>query len=315
MSEHVLEVHAVENGVTAKAIVILFGWLGSQPKHIQKYAKLYQDRQCSTIHGGFSNNNDVVPIMLAQTDLLQSLVLDVVREATKLLQASADDDASNIPVVVHSFSGAGCILLEQLKLMITEANVAQAAAAAAADKKAVTLQQQQQEKDLILFGEAMQRGGQVFDSAPAYLSLVSGLNAIRLAVPNIFMRFLIQAFLCLFALFQWAANINHAETHWSHFEQSNMVHLQAYIYSANDLATNAEKLDQMIAHRKQIMLKTTVLVHKFADSPHCAHLLKHPKEYQTLLDSFFQSIAQQQKESHKFLDQDPDMTDYQLEMD
>ena len=50
MSEHTLAVDAVEEG-TPKAIVILFGWLGSSPRHVQKYAKLYQDRKCSTIYG------------------------------------------------------------------------------------------------------------------------------------------------------------------------------------------------------------------------------------------------------------------------
>jgi len=49
MSDPEIFVNAVEKG-TPKAIVILFGWLGAQPRHLEKYAKLYQDMNCSTIH-------------------------------------------------------------------------------------------------------------------------------------------------------------------------------------------------------------------------------------------------------------------------
>ena len=45
-----LTVGAVEKG-NPTAIVVLFGWLGSEPRHLQKYADLYQDRNCSTIYG------------------------------------------------------------------------------------------------------------------------------------------------------------------------------------------------------------------------------------------------------------------------
>ena len=45
-----ISVDAVEQG-TPQAIVILFGWLGSQLRHVQKYAQLYKDRKCSTICG------------------------------------------------------------------------------------------------------------------------------------------------------------------------------------------------------------------------------------------------------------------------
>ena len=50
MPEHLLVVDAAEKG-TPKAIVVLFGWLGSSLRHVQKYAKLYQDHNCSTIYG------------------------------------------------------------------------------------------------------------------------------------------------------------------------------------------------------------------------------------------------------------------------
>lgn len=45
-----ITVNAVESS-TPRAIVILCGWLGSRPRHIEKYAELWQERNCSTIHG------------------------------------------------------------------------------------------------------------------------------------------------------------------------------------------------------------------------------------------------------------------------
>ena len=175
-----------------------------------------------------------------------------------------------------------------------------------------------QQTDLILFGEAIQRGGEVFDSCPAYLDLQSGLKAVQLAVPNLILRLFIQAMFILLTLVQWATisfsgGKARPVEHWDHFESSNIANRQAYIYSTVDVATDPKKLEELIENRKQ-RTDATVFVKKFNDSQHCAHLVKHTKDYQTFLDAFFASISEQQKES-EILDQDPDMTDYQLEMD
>lgn len=67
MSEYALAVNAVENGKKPQAIVILFGWLGSEPRHLQKYAKLYQDRNCSTIHGVADVVVRLLPVLVSRT--------------------------------------------------------------------------------------------------------------------------------------------------------------------------------------------------------------------------------------------------------
>ena len=104
-----------------------------------------------------------------------------------------------------------------------------------------------------------------------------------------------------------------AANHWAHFKNSTIANRQAYVYSSIDGTTDPQKLSDLIDYRKQ-RSGATILVKKFNDSLHCSHLVKHPKEYKVLLDGLFASIAEQKIESD-ILDEDPHMTDYQLEMD
>lgn len=242
--------------------------------------------------------------MLVQTEILQSFALEAAQEALKLLKA-AEDDA--IPVIIHSFSGAGCIVLEQLEILVSSAKEAE-------KSKSAT----QQQRDLALLGQAIHRGGQIFDSCPAYLHLTSGLNAVQQAVPNRVVRLLIQIIYMLLSLIKWAiirisGGLDFPANHWAHFENSSIADRQAYVYSTIDGTTDPAKLGELIEHRKQ-RPGATIIVKKFNDSRHCAHLVKHAKEYETLLDIFLASIAEQKMEND-ILDEDPDMTDYQLEMD
>ena len=242
--------------------------------------------------------------MLAQTELLQSFGLEAAKEALKLLKA-AEDDA--IPVIIHSFSGAGCIVLEQLEILISIAKEAE-------NSKSAT----EQQRDLVLLGQAIHRGGQIFDSCPAYLYLKSGLSAVQQAVPNRVLRLLIQIIYMVLSLIKWviiriSGGMDFPANHWSHFENSEIAVRQAYIYSTIDGTTDPTKLGELVEHRKQ-RPGATVFVKKFNDSRHCAHLMKHAKEYETFVDTFLASIAEQKMEND-ILDEDPDMTDYQLEMD
>ena len=235
------------------------------------------------------------------------LAWDAANEAIKLLKASDDE---TIPVILHVFSGAGCVVLEQLELLLTQAKEA-------VDVKSSTPANQQQ-TDLLLLYEAIQRGGQVFDSSPVELSLSSGLQAVATGVTNTGVRLLIQIIFVLVAIINKiisyiTGNPTDADRHWIHMMEANIASRQAYIYSTVDRLTNPVKVEEIIAHRKQ-RKESKILVQRFDDSQHCAHLVKYPREYQALLDEFLTSIKEQ-RTGLKLLKEDPHMTDYQLEMD
>ena len=241
------------------------------------------------------------PIMTMQKEALSKFGLEAAREALKLLKASEDP---HLPVIIHSFSGGGCVVLEQLEILIMAAKQAQSR----------TLLQE----DLVLLDQAIKRGGEVFDSCPAYLHISSGLKAIQSGVPNTVLRLVIQLIFLLLTVLLTTISIIKGESggpeaHWSHLKSSDVANRQAYIYSTADEITDHTKLDEMAECRKQ-RAESIVLVKRFTDSHHCQHLLKHKTEYQAILDDFFGSIKDQQREI-EILDQDPDMTDYQMGMD
>jgi Eukaryotic protein of unknown function (DUF829) len=228
------------------------------------------------------------------------------KRTIKLLKASED---KTIPVILHVFSGGGCVVLEQLEIVLAQSKDAVVTSGCSTG----------QQTDLLHLYEAIQRGGQVFDSSPADLSLESGLQAIASGVPNKTVRLLIQIVFVIFAIINRI--ISHVtrqptgpEQHWTHMLESDIANRQAYIYSTVDRLTNHVKVEQMIAHRRKQRPEAHVMVKRFDDSQHCAHLVKHPKEYQALLDEFLASIKEE-KTREKLLEEDPDMTDYQLGMD
>lgn len=301
MPDSVLSVSAVEDG-TPQAIVILFGWLGSRSKHVQEYAKLYQDRKCSTIHGAA----DVLDVILNQKENLSEFGLEAVQEASKQLKSLED---KTVPVIIHVFGTSGALVLEQLTLLIHEA------------KRVADNMRTKQEMDLVLLADAIERGGEFFDSGPAYLHLSAGLKAIEPAVPNIYLRLLIQ----IVSVVAWILGIvwlilqgkkkkqTRAQEHWSILENSSVAHRQAFIYSISDDVIDQEMLEELIAHRKQ-RPGAKVLVQKLKKARHCSILLKHQKEYASFVKEFLGSILEQKKEE-EILQEDPDMTDYQMEMD
>jgi hypothetical protein len=50
MSGFDLSVNAVEKG-KPRGIVLIFGWLGAQLKHVDKYAEIYKEKNYSTVAG------------------------------------------------------------------------------------------------------------------------------------------------------------------------------------------------------------------------------------------------------------------------
>ncbi|CAB9528871.1 transmembrane protein 53 [Seminavis robusta] len=297
LDDSFLEVHAVEDG-TPPAIVILFGWLGSQSRHLRKYAQLYRERKCSTIHG----MGDTASVMFRRNENLKKLGMDAAKEAIKLLKASED---KTIPVIIHVFSGGGCVVLEQLELLLMEARDA---------KEPKTGNQE----DLMTLYDAIQRGGQVFDSSPAYLGVGAGIQAIAAGVPNRTVQLIIQFMFVVFSVItmiicKLTEQKPGAELHWQHMLDSDIAKRQGYIYSTSDRLTDYEKVQEVIEYRKK-RPESKVTVKRFTKSKHCQHLMAHPQEYNAFLDEFLASIKEQKTEQ-KLLEEDPDMTDYQLGMD
>ena len=103
------------------------------------------------------------------------------------------------------------------------------------------------------------------------------------------------------------------EEHWMQMEESNIANRQAYIYSITDVVVDIEKLEDLIAYRKK-REEAKVLVERLESGRHCSYLVNHSAKYKALVDAFLSSISEQDRED-EILNEDPDMSEYQMGMD
>lgn len=243
--------------------------------------------------------------MFEKKEILAEFALEVAKEAIKLLKVS---DNSDLPVILHVFSGAGCIMLERMEGLILFGK--QIADMGMASEEAA---------DLVFLGEAIKRGGEVFDSSPAYLDIFTGMKAVGAGVSNPFLRVLIQLFFLMVGLYHHFANLitgkmDRSEEHWSMLKNSDVANRQAYIYSTKDELTDCDRVKEMIRYRRN-RPDAIITTKELTDSDHCSHLLSHPREYKTFVDEFLSSLSKGSDTDEKYDDIDPDFSGYDLAVD
>jgi len=101
-----------------RAVVVIFGHIGTNFDQMNKYAKLYHDRNCSTICA-------TAPILsLASHD--ESIIGDIAttacRETARLVRMGelSEMGYGNVPVVVQVLGNGGCQVLEVLEQRVLE---------------------------------------------------------------------------------------------------------------------------------------------------------------------------------------------------
>lgn len=102
-----------------RAVVILFGWLGAKSTEMERYAKLYHERQCSTVMATAAT----MSILLKDDAVLGELAVTACREAARLVRQGDMTDigvGNYIPVLVHAFSNGGAFLVEALERRINQ---------------------------------------------------------------------------------------------------------------------------------------------------------------------------------------------------
>jgi hypothetical protein len=239
------------NRSSPKAIVILLGWLGAKFGHLSKYAELYEERGCTTI----STILDPRSIMTGDLDKIDELLTAVVKEAVKHLRqqhsATTTDDkgqeedrAIEIPVICHVFSNGGAFPLQRLERTL--------------DRRQAGEVSDNMDEDWKLFGRSLAKGGEIFDSSPAYLDWDTLCGAILAALPNnIILAYFLVSISFLFIQIRALVSFlkgqdNYTKKYWDHYVNSRFyTSIVAYIYSRADTITNSTKLDELVAARRR----------------------------------------------------------------
>ena len=254
-----------------RAVVLLLGWWGAEMRHVEKYAGLYLKRDCATV----SVVADTIDVMKhLGYPSLDNCARDAVAQVARIIRDNERGD-KKIPVIVHAFSNAGTFLAERLEVLIQQARE---------DLKVPGCE------DLVLVGDRLD--GEIFDSAPAYPDIKLGFTSTNGVVfgESIIVKVIVGILFFLAGFIATMANWfmglpNVRWTFWKNMREGKLCLRQAYIYSTADKITNVRKLEDLIENRKKFS-KVSVL--KFDDSQHVLHMMKHPKQYEKMVDKFIE---------------------------
>lgn len=287
-----MDVLSQENAVDVKAVVIMFGWVGGEMKHLKKYADLYFNHprhKCNVVYGIAS----IATVFTRNESNLAMIAMDAVQKAVKTIQSAEsaincdnnNDTKKEIPVILHYFSNGGAFVVEKLWLMMKKAT----------SPGEITMENQKNTEDLNFISKRLRmRGFEVLDSAPAYISDDLVQKVINASFQNLPLSAR-KIFGCLVSgLFKLAAYIrksgNDAEVFWTNMIESNLCQRQVFVYSSVDKITHVKKLEEFIEARRKHGIDITVL--KFDDSDHVLHMKTHPEEYkEKILDYCLDAVA------------------------
>ncbi len=243
---------------------MLFGWVGSNPRLLRKYAELYLALGISTVY----------TTTLPTWDLFMShtAVRACAAETLAMLQRNHPNEPT---LIFYSSNGGAFVHVQLLSVLAADARVAAEKASYSNVKIAATM----------------------FDSAPAFLSLRAGSMAVSEGFKNPIVRRLAFAVAYTFMALVYAPFISGFGVMSRYFQALEADHLKCpslYIYSVTDRITDPVKLAQHIEERKKrhpISPNYVRALRIEAPSPHVSHLLRHPAEYAKAAETLLREVG------------------------
>ena len=278
-----------------KAVVLMFGWFGSEKKHVRKYADLYIHRKCAVVYG----ITPPLSVVFGHKPSFRKLAIESVGEVCKLVRQVEEEkrihtiqqekgrsletsEEKPLPIVVHSFSNGGAFVTTVLASMIKEL-------------KEQTEEEESQDKiDLRFFSDRIKSNGfEVFDSAPAYLYPEKLHQVIESAIQNVPAQVISKGLLVVGkGLTQLSDLLRKKEPYpiqfWNDVIEGDMCKRQAFLYSTKDMLTDFSKVEELIQIRKSRGFEVIAL--NFKDSDHVQHWRKYPKEYENVLEKVLRMV-------------------------
>lgn len=263
-------VRSARDDESPKAVVLLFGWLGAEDRHLAKYANMWADAGAASVRATASSAD----IMLGNEARLRGGGLAVLRAAAPSLA-----EAPNATLIAHCFSNGGAFVYEQLRLAMSEAAAGEGSGLSPEDAAC-------------LASMRARLAAEVFDSCPCYLHLGPGLRAIGTAVPLAAPRLLLQAVfglyvVCSTGLAKLGLVPLRPETYWKHWltPPATSTSTRAprprvrslYAYSTVDDLCDVEALEALIHTR--VERGEPVCSLRFEDCSHVSLLPAHPEAY------------------------------------
>jgi hypothetical protein len=252
-------------------VVVLFGWVGSTPRLVSKYAAALLET------GGACSAQRVYSTTAPTLDIFvrPARVRALALRALELLEQRHAGE----PSVLAYMSNGGAFVHAHLSQLLAE----DAALSAPAARR---------------FG-GVRIVGTVFDSAPAYLSQDSMARAPTEAIRNVLVRSIAYCVLrvALPVVLPLLHGLGFEKRFWSALEADPTPGPSLYIYSAHDTLTDCRRLDALVAQRRSTHALGAAGVHTLRigasepESPHVQHLARHGARYRAALGELLQAAT------------------------
>lgn len=252
---------------------VVLGWLSSKPKHVAKYAKLYQDMRYNIVQTTASHSV-VFPLTMRTTAIYFLSVLRIL---------ASDDRLTAGGVVFHVFSNGGAIVAPFLSTMFHLSDPDKLGTLSAFPKDFFNFVK----SDNLIDIEKVKKShaAMVFDSAPVSLRISLGWKAIveGLGLNDSILSYVIAFFFTAACLIQRVFICNLPHQFWTGIRNASYVCPELYIYSRMDHLLDVTSLEALIKERAQ--KGKNVRVWDVDDAEHVSLLRKYPDKYREVVQS------------------------------
>eukprot|EP00483_Globobulimina_turgida_P001992 UN01994 len=279
----------------SSVLVVFFGFMGSKPRHIEKYQEIFRECKNSlTIHAVYPLRNCRDTFKKYRIKYLAQNTLNYVANFIK-----QENTSNNNPIVIfYVFSNAGGILMAIINDLLCQDN---------------------KYKNMLNRDELF-INGIVYESCPGLLKPTLNINHInctlnalipRIATYPKLAKYLLFAvnytmafiFYCVFklGLFRIDLFVNFFEKLLCKNNPKILGIPSLFLYSNSDKSVFVNHIEMFIQMKRKALGKhlerdavnQVVKTHNFDNSPHVQHYLKHTKQYKLIVLSFLNKIMQQ----------------------
>ena len=267
-----------------RAVVLIFGFGGAKPRHVAKYANMYNGKlQCSTVAGTASNFD----VFSHNDAALDSFALDAIRQTTKILEK----DNQRTPIVIHSLSNGGAFVSARISLLMDSVlNI---------NRSKLCQGTKEDQQHLQLFAERVKLGYQIFDSAPCHINLKSSFNVIKNMFPNAILgvsaaTVYAMVYSITFGISFLTRRPTKGQFFWDCLLKDTSCMRQGFIFSSNDEISDADKIQEFINQRDNFGVN--VMSKRFETSKHVQHIRLHEKEYTEFVENILTNMENKNKQ-------------------
>lgn len=257
-------------------VVILFGFVGSSPRQVAKYASAFLTASKTADSVENSSIRMVYSTTAPTSDvfIFHSRMRKLAAKALTLLEEKHPET----PAILAYLSNGGAFVHMYVQDLLAKDGAAP--------------------ESLRRFGR-VRLVGTVFDSAPAYISQVAMARAGSDGFRGASVRFVSYWFLRF--LLPWVLPLVHGarfvDDFWNACVEDPTPCRSLYIYSAHDEVTDYARLDALVAQRRTTHrlgadgIRTLRISSDETASPHVQHLLRHTERYRSALSDFLRDVS------------------------